>query len=152
MSIRSDHITKLILICLFCTLASTSVFAQNFVENYEKGDMAIRFQKWGRAITFLSKAIADNPKLFVAYHKRALAYSKTGQYDKCIADLKKATELEPDFPEAHALMGVVYEIRKDYPSALKAYQEALKREKRRDGRKMLQKYIHDVQQRMREKK
>ncbi len=113
--------------------------------------MAIRFQKWERAIKFLSKAIADNPKLFVAYHKRALAYSKTGQYDKCINDLKKATELAPNFPEAYALMGVVYEIKKDYPAALKAYKEAYKREKRKDGRRLLEKYINDVQERMKKK-
>lgn len=152
MSTHSCRITKFVLIFLLCTLASTSVFAQDFVENYEKGEMAIRFQKWKRAVKFLSKALADNPKLFVAYHKRALAYSKTGQYDKCIADLKKATELAPNFPEAHALMGVVYEIKKDYRAALKAYQEALKREKRIEAQRVLQKYIDDVKEQIKKKK
>ena len=136
MLIRPGRITKLFAACLFCALVCTLGLAQGFVEDFEKAEMALRFQKWQSAIKFLTKVIQENPKFFVAYHKRAFAYSKTGQYDKCLADLKKATELKPDYPEAYALMGLVYEIQKSYPAALKAYKEALKREKRSDARKV----------------
>ena len=87
-------------------LASTWVSAQSFVENYEKGEMAVRYKKWDRAIKFLTLAIKENPNFFGAYDKRALAYSKTGQYDKCIADLKKSIKLKPNYPDAYALMGL----------------------------------------------
>ena len=42
-------------------------------------------------------------------------------------------------------MGLVYEIKKDYPAALAVYREALSREKRPAVIKLLQKYIQDAE-------
>ena len=42
-------------------------------------------------------------------------------------------------------MGLVYEIKKDYASALNAYKEASNREKRPAPRKIIQKYIQDME-------
>ncbi|MGB9618682.1 MAG: tetratricopeptide repeat protein, partial [Desulfomonilaceae bacterium] len=87
----------------------------------------------------------------VAYHYRAIAYSKKGEYDKSIEDLKKAVQLNPDYPDAYGLMGLVYEIKKDYASALKVYKEALAREKRPAVVKLLQKYIQDAEAKLKKK-
>ncbi|MGC8604317.1 MAG: tetratricopeptide repeat protein, partial [Desulfomonilaceae bacterium] len=77
---------------------SQFVDAQDYLDYYEQGEFALRVQKWDRAIDFFSKALKDNPNFFVAYHNRAIAYSKKGEYDKSIADLKKAVQLNPDYP------------------------------------------------------
>jgi hypothetical protein len=42
-------------------------------------------------------------------------------------------------------MGLVYEIKKDYASALQAYKDAASREKRPAAKKLLQKYIQDME-------
>jgi tetratricopeptide (TPR) repeat protein len=125
--------------------------AQDYLDYYEQGEFALRVQKWDRAVELFSKSLQDNPKFFVAYHNRAVAYSKIGEYDKSIQDLKRAVQLNPDYPDAYGLMGVVYEIKKEYPEALKVYQEALSREKRPAFQKALQRYIQDVEAKIRKK-
>jgi tetratricopeptide (TPR) repeat protein len=123
--------------------------AEDYLDYYEQGEFALRVEKWDRAIDFFSKSLTDNPSFFVAYHNRAIAYSKMGEYDKSIEDLKKAVQLNPDYPDAYGLMGLVYEIKKDYASALQAYKDAVSREKRPAAKKLLQKYIQDMESKVR---
>jgi len=121
------------------------VLAEDYLDYYEQGEWALRVEKWDRAIDFFTKAIQDNPNFFVAYHNRAIAYSKKGEYDKSIQDLKKATQLNPDYPDAYGLLGLVYEIKNDHVAALAVYREALTREKRPAVRKIIEKYIQDLE-------
>ncbi len=142
-------ITILALFAIAVTaLVSAQARANDYLDYYEQGEFALRVQKWDRAIDLFTKSIKDNPNFFFAYHNRAIAYSKKGEYDKSINDLKKAVQLNPDYPDAYGLMGLVYEIKEDYASALKVYQAALSREKRPQARKVLKKYIEDVQGKM----
>ncbi len=133
-------------ISVVITLSFVAVAAaEDYLDYYEQGEFALRVEKWDRAIESFSQSIKDNPKFFVAYHNRAIAYSKKGEYDKSIADLKKAVQLNPDYPDAYGLMGLLYEIKKDYASALQAYKDAAKLEKRPAAKKVLQKYIQDTE-------
>jgi tetratricopeptide (TPR) repeat protein len=136
---------------LLCMFFAGVVAAQDYLDYYEQGEFALRVQKWDRAVELFSKSLQDNPKFFVAYHNRAVAYSKMGEYDKSIQDLKSAVQLNPDYPDAYGLMGLVYENKKDYPEALKIYQEALSREKRPAFQKALQRYIQDVEAKIKKK-
>lgn len=133
-----------------CVIAVYAVYtdpavALDYLDYYEQGEFALRVQKWDRAIEYFSKSLKDNPNFFMAYHNRAIAYSKKGEYDKSLADLRRAVKLNPDYPDAYGLMGLVYEIKKDYASALKVYREALSREKRPPVKRVLQKYIRDAE-------
>lgn len=141
----------LIGLVIICSLAWQRVEAEDYLDYFEQGEFALRVEKWDKAIQLFSKSIQDNPKFFLAYHYRAIAFSKSGKYDKSIADLKKVVELNPQYPEAYALMGLVYEIKKDYPSALKVYREALAREKRQAVRAGIEKYIREVEARIKKK-
>ncbi len=134
-----------IIVFFICALVVGPVSAEDYLDYYEQGEFALRVEKWDRAIELFTKSLVDNPSFFVAYHNRAIAYSKKGEYDKSIDDLKKAVQLNPDYPDAYGLMGLVYEIKKDYASALNAYKEALNREKRPAPRKIIQKYIQDME-------
>ncbi len=136
----------ILLIAFFsCALIVSGVNAEDYLDYYEQGEFALRVEKWDRAIELFTKSLVDNPSFFVAYHNRAIAFSKKGEYDKSIEDLKKAVQLNPDYPDAYGLMGLVYEIKKDYAAALNAYKEALNREKRPAPRKIIQKYIQDME-------
>jgi tetratricopeptide (TPR) repeat protein len=150
---KKSHARCLFLIALAitCSLAWQRAGAEDYLDYFEQGEFAVRVEKWDKAIQLFSKSIQDNPKFFLAYHYRAIAYSKSGQYDKSIEDLKKVVELNPQYPEAYALMGLVYEIKKDYASALKVYREALAREKRQAVRVGIEKYIRDVEAKMKKK-
>jgi tetratricopeptide (TPR) repeat protein len=142
-----------VFLTLFLVLAVNAgeVAAEDYLDYYEQGEFALRVQKWDRAVELFTKSIQDNPKFFVAYHNRAIAYSKKGDYDKSIADLKKAVQLNPDYPDAYGLMGLVYEIKKDYSAALQVYQEALAREKRPAAQQTLRKYVQDLQAKVKNK-
>ena len=143
----------LLLITVFSTvgIANWKAMAEDYLDYYEQGEFALRVEKWDRAIELFTLSLRDNPKFFVAYHYRAIAYSKKGEYDRSIEDLKKAVELNPDYPDAYGLMGLVYEVKKDYASALKVYKEALAREKRPAVVKLLEKYIQDVEAKVKKK-
>ncbi len=130
----TQKIAPFAFLLVFGLLRVTAV-AADYLDYYEQGEFALRVQKWDRAIALFTKSIQDNPKFYVAFHNRAIAYSKKGLYDKSIADLTKAIQLNPDYPDAYGLMGILYEIKKDYPSALRVYEQALAREKRPEVQK-----------------
>lgn len=58
-----------------------------------------------QAIAIFSGVIADDPAHAGAYWQRALVYADREQYDLAIADLQRVVELEPDFADAHGLLG-----------------------------------------------
>lgn len=143
---KTELLTVVVVILLTVeTLSGGVARAEDYLDYYEQGEFALRVQKWDRAVEFFTKSIKDNPSFFVAYHNRAIAYSKKGEYDKSIEDLQKAVQLNPDYPDAYGLMGLLYEIKKDYAKSLGAYKEALAREKRPNVQKTIQKYIQDVE-------
>jgi tetratricopeptide (TPR) repeat protein len=147
---RRALIAIILLVSAACALRGTS-WAEDYLDYFEQGEFALRVEKWDRAIELFTKSIAGEPKYFRAYHYRAIAYSKKGDYDSSIEDLKSAVRLSPDFPDAYGLMGLVYEIKKDYPSASEAYKEALAREKRPAVKKSIQKYLQDVEVKLKKK-
>ena len=145
-----------LLFCIIALLVTSSVLggtalAENYRDYYEQGEFALRVEKWDKAIELLTKSIEDNPKFFVAYRHRAIAYSKKGEYEKSIQDLKKVVELNPDQPDAWGMMGLVYEIMKDFPAAVQAYKEALATEKRPAIKKAIQKYLQDAEAKVKKK-
>jgi stress-induced-phosphoprotein 1 len=145
--------TRLALAALTFALLAYPVWGadDDYLDSYERGEFALRVAKWDTAIEWFTKSIQENPNFHQAYHFRAIAYSKRGEYDKSIEDLKKAVQLNPDYPDAYALMGLVYEIKKDHAAALKAYQEALARAKHKPHQEELQKYIQDVEAKLKKK-
>jgi len=149
---RLNSISSLfILAMLTATLLQSSARAEDYLDYYDEGEFALRVEKWDRAIEFFTKSIQDNPSFFAGYQRRAIAYSKKGEYDKSIQDLKKATQLNPDYPDAYGLLGLVYEIKKDNAAAHEAYREALSREKRPAVRKLLEKNIQDLETKLKKK-
>jgi tetratricopeptide (TPR) repeat protein len=141
----------LLLSVLMAALPHTPALAEDYLDYYEQGEFALQVQKWDRAIEFFTKSIQDNPSFFVAYQRRAIAYSKKGEYDNSIQDLKKATQLNPDYPDAYGLLGLVYDIKKDHAAALEAYREALSREKRPAFRKVIEKDIQKLEAKLKKK-
>lgn len=136
--------------CL-CALIVRFAEATDYLDFYEQGEFALRVEKWDRAIDLFTKSIADNPSFFLAYHNRAIAYSKKGEYDKSLQDLQKAVQLNPNYPDAYGLMGLIYEIKRDFASAVRVYKEALAREKRAPVKRVLEKYIRDAEAKVQHK-
>lgn len=149
---RAAATVRVVVGCAFvCVIVTGLAGAKDYLDFYEQGEFALRVEKWDRAIDFFTKSIADNPNFFLAYHNRAIALSKKGEYDKSLKDLDKAVQLNPNYPDAYGLMGLIYEIKKDYASAAKVYKEALAREKRAPVRRVLEKYVRDAEAKAQQK-
>jgi tetratricopeptide (TPR) repeat protein len=146
--LRSAPFAAFITVLLALTLLPRPSGAQDYLDYYEQGEFALAVEKWSRAAELFTKSIEDNPKFFMAYHNRAIAYSKLGEYDRSIEDLKSAVQLNPDYSDAYGRMGLILEIKKEYPEALKMYQEALARERRPAVRKIIRKYMQDIDAKM----
>ncbi len=137
-------------VILFVGLVLSSVpgWAEDYLDYFDQGEFSLRVQNWKRAVEHFTRSIQANPRFVVAYVNRAIAYSKMGDYDRSIEDLKEAARINPNLPDVYGLMGLVYEIKKDYPEALAAYQAALARETRPAVRSVLDRYIKDLEPKM----
>src|SRR6185295_13903355 len=72
---------------------------------FDKGQSAQQRGDLASAVKFYTSAIAADPALFQAYYQRATALIGLGQETEAEADLKKVTQLEPNFGRAHRGLG-----------------------------------------------
>jgi len=141
-----------------CVVAAAPGLAQtqdqNGMAELAEADFALGIGKFDRAIELLTSIISKKPDQEALYLARALAYSKKGDYDKSIQDLRKVTQMKnPDAMfEAYNMLGRIYEIKKDYASAQKAYQEAFKRAKDPATKKILEQWIADMGTKLQKRK
>jgi tetratricopeptide (TPR) repeat protein len=131
--------------------ANVPCWSEDFQDYWEQGEWALRVEKWSKAVDLFTKSLENNPKFFMAYQSRAIAYSKLGEYDKSILDLREAVKLNPDYADAYVRLGLVYEIKGDFPEALKAYQEGMARVKSVTSKMKIQKFIQDVEGKIKKK-
>jgi Tfp pilus assembly protein PilF len=62
-----------------------------------------------QAIQCFDRAIALDPKYYLAWNARGLAYSMKGDFKTAIESLKKCLEINPSFSEAHNNLGSIYD-------------------------------------------
>jgi tetratricopeptide (TPR) repeat protein len=71
------------------------------------------------------KAKQINPQVALVYAYYGAALARQGKFDAAAAAARKAIELQPDYPEAHVLLGEVLEQQNHPAEALEQYQRAL---------------------------
>lgn len=155
---HASPITLVLISLVVWLLASVPGIAQDQPKDelaeLREAEFALSVGKIDRAIELLTSAISKKPDEVAAYLGRALAYSKKGEYDKSIEDLKKVTQMKnPEAAfEAYNMLGRLYEIKKDYASAQKAYQEAMSRAKDPATKRLLQGWVEDMDARLKKPK
>ena len=60
------------------------------------------------------------------YFTSALEFYQAKSFEKALNDLKKATELDPEFTEAYILQGDIFVDNREYEKAIDFYQKAIK--------------------------
>ena len=78
------------------------------VAAFEEGQNAQQRGDLHSALKFYTTAIAADGSLFQAYYQRATALIGLGREADALADLKKVTELDPNFERAHRGLGQLY--------------------------------------------
>lgn len=73
---------------------------------------------------FLNKV--KNKNMYAVMHNYiATMHIESGEFDKALAEISKAVELDSKFPEAFNNMGIIYSNLNDIVSAVKSYDKAL---------------------------
>jgi Flp pilus assembly protein TadD len=90
------------------------------------GALALRRGDLNRAGVYLGKAVARSPMRPKTRFNYALLLEQTKQPDKALAELKTASELDPEDPESHYLAGVIHLRGGQFEQAEAEFQAALK--------------------------
>ncbi|GLT52232.1 hypothetical protein SLA2020_255810 [Shorea laevis] len=89
----------------------------------------LRGKFYPAATEFLGQAIekwdGDDQDLSQVYNALGVSYTLGGKLEKAISQFESAVKLEPGYVTAWNNLGDAYEKKKDYKSALKAFEEVL---------------------------
>ena len=74
---------------------------------------------WAAALQTLDPLPEGRQERAAALALRGVIFRETGRLEDAQADLEQAVRLRSDLAEAHAALGVVYELRRDHARAVK---------------------------------
>ncbi|CAI9114726.1 OLC1v1015513C1 [Oldenlandia corymbosa var. corymbosa] len=98
-------------------------------ELFELGAVMLRRKFYPAATKYLLQAIdkwdGDDQDLAQVYNALGVSYVRDEKLDKGIMQFEKAVKLQPGYVTAWNNLGDAYEKKKDFKSALKAFEEAL---------------------------
>ncbi|KAK7343825.1 hypothetical protein VNO77_12871 [Canavalia gladiata] len=98
-------------------------------ELFELGAVMLRRKFYPAATKYLLQAIekwdGDNQDLAQVYNALGVSYVRDGKVDKGIAQFETAVKLQPGYVTAWNNLGDAFEGKKEYKSALKAFEEVL---------------------------
>ncbi|XP_050214472.1 tetratricopeptide repeat domain-containing protein PYG7, chloroplastic isoform X2 [Mercurialis annua] len=98
-------------------------------ELFELGAVMLRRKFYPAASKFLLQAIqkwdGDDQDLAQVYNALGVTYVRDGKLDKGIAQFETAVKIQPGYVTAWNNLGDAYEKKKEYKSALKAFEEVL---------------------------
>ncbi len=82
--------------------------AQAMNPDYVSGRQAVKAKQWEKAIGFLTKVVAAEPKNADAFNYLGYAYRKSGDFSRAVANYKQALALDPKHRGAHEYIGEAY--------------------------------------------
>ena len=91
---------------------------QNGIERMSVGDLR-------NALAAFNNVVATDPRFAEGWNRRATVHHLMENYDDSLEDIVKTLELEPRHFGALSGRGLIYVQKKDLPSALKAFEDAL---------------------------
>ncbi|KAL4559272.1 hypothetical protein LXL04_031409 [Taraxacum kok-saghyz] len=98
-------------------------------ELFELGAVMLRRKFYPAAIKYLKQAIdkwdGDDQDLAQVYNALGVSYVRDEKTDKGISQLETAVKIQPGYVTAWNNLGDAYEKKKEYKSALNAFEEAL---------------------------
>ncbi len=77
------------------------------------------------AMKFIESLIKDNPNDLDALNLLAIAHRLQGDFNEAMRILKKTLKIDPNYPETHYHMGLLYYERGDYLKAIEEFYKAI---------------------------
>jgi len=94
---------------------------------YDLGRKLFEQSNFDDAIDSYTKAIELDPTYSSAYFNRSLCYAIKGNYELASRDALMVMKLEPNSFDAPYVMGIISEYKEDFETALKWYDESIKK-------------------------
>lgn len=84
-----------------------------------------RFADSQQAVSFLQKAIQEDPGFAEAYNNRGNAFRDMQDYDRAMQDYNKALSLNPELEQTYNNRGNIFYDQRNYQMAIRDYNKAL---------------------------
>ena len=91
---------------------------------YMQGRRHVDEGRYDEAVDVLYREIQENPASYEAWRELGVAYYEKGDWIKAEDALKQANNIRPD-ARTNLYMGLIFEQRKDYEGAIRAYSSSL---------------------------
>ncbi|KAK7582486.1 hypothetical protein V9T40_013931 [Parthenolecanium corni] len=91
----------------------------------EKGNEALKLEKYDEAIKFYTQAINLDSINHVLYSNRSAAYCKCGKFQEALADAEKTVSLKPDWAKGYSRLGSAFHSLGQFEKAAEAYEKGL---------------------------
>jgi tetratricopeptide (TPR) repeat protein len=85
----------------------------------------VRNTVWRDEVTLWSDAIKKAPHKVRPYNNRGRAYGNKNEYDKAMADFRRAININPRCAEAYYNLGLVFALKGDNDKAIENYDKAI---------------------------
>jgi tetratricopeptide (TPR) repeat protein len=108
----------------WATYSYTTGAQQRAEDEFQAGMKFMRPGEYQDAVARFTHAIQIH-QLPNAYLERGNAHRFLGQDDQAMADLEKATALDPSLARAYSSLGNIYRDRHDMPHAMEAYSKSI---------------------------
>ena len=92
---------------------------------FEQGEKCYEKKDFKNALANYNEAIALNPHLDKAFHKRGRTYYEIGNNQDALKDFNKTLHINPDYAKAYLSRGLVRRRLRDYRGAIKDLNQAL---------------------------
>ena len=106
-------------------MTSISESAANVAK--DKGNAAMNYEEYSKAIEHYSEAIRLNPNNHVFFSNRSAAYLNDGQVELALEDADTCIQLDPSFKKGYYRKGIALRTLDLNKEALSAFQEGQKR-------------------------
>jgi tetratricopeptide (TPR) repeat protein len=92
------------------------------------GEAFYRLREFSKAEQCLKAALAIDPEMVDAHRWLGAIYYDIGAMNQAVVELELVAEQDPEDPRPHRLMGVIYQDFEEYPDAIEAFRESLRRD------------------------
>ena len=90
-----------------------------------KGYRDLEIGDYDKALKFFQSEVDHHPDSSAARTGVGMALKAKGKAGEAVAAIRRATEVEPDYAEAHYQLGALLESNKDYAEACKSFERYL---------------------------
>jgi len=119
---------------------SANVFATDEISQLMKEG------KWTKAKTIAKEALKENPKDWSLYLTIGICSINQKNYNEAIANLSKASSLNPKMALPKFFLGMIFEEIGNFPKAMEYFRKAKEREKDKERRKEIEKHLRIIKE------